>query len=176
MRGGSKLDSVQRVVQDDFRRAMSNFASGVNVITCYDEDGQPHGMTATAFCSVSREPALLLICVKRDTRTCERILSRGRFGVSMLSGNATEISEHCARPGADKRLPAEWLSEQPGAGAPVLASALAHTDCSIYDHQDVGTHTVFIGRVEQLYFGSATEPLIYFQGNYHRLQPASAEA
>lgn len=170
-----RTESVQTVDAEGFRRAMASFATGVNVITVSDEDGQPHGMTATAFCSVSVDPPLLLVCVNRDTRTHDRIVSTGRFGVGMLSGGSTEISDHCARPGADKRLPAAWLAEGSGARTPVLASALAHADCSVHEHQDVGTHTVFIGRVEHLYFGSETEPLLFFQGSYHRLQRDMAD-
>lgn len=166
----TSTETAPLVAPQDFRRAMSSFATGVNVITVHDTDGQPHGMTATAFCSVSGDLALLLVCVNRDSRTRERIATSGRFGVSMLSGGSAQISDHCARPGADKRLPREWLVDEGAAGAPVLASAIAHADCSVHEQQDVGTHTVFIGRVEQLYFGPDTEPLVYFRGGYHRLQ------
>ena len=54
------LDSVG-VGLDGFRRALSAFASSVNVITMWDDDGMPLGMTATAFSSVSADPALVLV-------------------------------------------------------------------------------------------------------------------
>lgn len=161
--GTTNLDPME------FRRAMSTFASGVNIITVRDSEGDPHGMTATAFCSVSTDPPLVLICVNRDTRTHDMIVESGRFGVSMLSGESTEISNHCARPGEDKRLPLAWLRDDARSATPALGTALVHVDCTIHDRRDAGTHAVFIGRVEHIDFGDSDEPLLYFQGSYGRL-------
>lgn len=160
---------VPTIEAQDFRRAMGSFASGVNVITVRDAAGEPHGMTATAFCSVSMEPPLVLICVNRDTRTYDLIVESGRFGVSMLSGGSTEVSNHCARPGADKRLPEDWLVDDDPSRTPVLASALVHADCSIHEQQEAGTHAVFIGQVEHVHFGEDADPLLYFKGSYRKL-------
>lgn len=163
LHGAKMVDAVE------FRRAMSSFASGVNVITVSDAAGDHHGMTATAFCSVSSEPPLVLICVNRDTRTHDLIVESGRFGVSMLSGGSAEISNHCARPGGDKRLPSDWLAEGTSSETPALAAALVHVDCSIHERREAGTHAVFIGQVENVVFGVDDEPLLYFQGGYAKL-------
>ncbi|HEX9644533.1 MAG TPA: flavin reductase family protein [Acidimicrobiia bacterium] len=164
----------QPVEPEVFRRAMSSFASGVNLITAYDPEGQPHGMTATAFCPVSLDPPLVLVCINRDSRTRALVDASGRFGVSMLAEGSAEISVHCARPGAAKALPGEWLVDDGDARTPVLGSALVHADCDIHEQHEVGTHTLFIGRVRHVSFGTATGPLLYFRGTYHRLEEPSA--
>ena len=50
-----------------FRDAMGKFATGVTVITT-DIDGEPHGMTANAFMSVSLNPKLVLISIKENAK------------------------------------------------------------------------------------------------------------
>src|ERR1700704_2379109 len=41
------------VSQDEFRAVLGRFPSGVTVVTTKAEDGSDHGMTVSAFCSVS---------------------------------------------------------------------------------------------------------------------------
>jgi flavin reductase (DIM6/NTAB) family NADH-FMN oxidoreductase RutF len=156
-----------------FKAALGSFAASVNVITLWDADGRPLGMTATAFSSVSADPLLILVCVNRSTRTYDRIAETGRFGVNILGSPAREISDHCARPGADKALRPEWLAEQPGWHSPALAGALAFLDCEIDQNIHAGTHAVLIGSVGGIGLSSALphhEPLLHFRGSYRQLQ------
>ena len=48
------------VTNDQFRTAMSKFATGVTVITTIDENGDPHEMTANSFTSDCLEPPTIL--------------------------------------------------------------------------------------------------------------------
>jgi flavin reductase (DIM6/NTAB) family NADH-FMN oxidoreductase RutF len=156
-----------------FKAALGSFAASVNVITLWDADGRPLGMTATAFASVSVDPLLILVCVNRSTRTYDRIAESGRFGVNILGSPARDISDHCARPGADKALPAEWLTTRPGWRSPALAGALAFLDCAVDQDVPAGTHAVLIGRVGGIGLSSAAgqhEPLLHFRGSYRQLQ------
>jgi flavin reductase (DIM6/NTAB) family NADH-FMN oxidoreductase RutF len=153
----------------DFKRAMSRFASGVNVLTVADESQHPYGMTLSAFCSVSLDPLLVLVCVNRKTRTHDLVLRHGRFGVSVLSRGAIDVSHYCAEPGADKHLPAEWLDDIPQSRTPVLRDSLVHADCAVYATQRAGTHTIVVGSVEHISFGSEGDPLLYYRGTYRRL-------
>ena len=174
--GHGDLMGADMVEPADFRRAMSRFAAGVTVVTAYDADGNPYGMTATAFYSVSLDPPLLLICINRASRTHDYIAASSRFGVRMLSEDSTEISVRCAQPGAAKWLPSEWLNEAGAAQTPVLCSAIIHADCTIYERHEAGTHEVFIGRVQNLRFGPDTGPLVYYQGSYHQLEQLARPA
>ena len=51
------------------------FATGVTVVTV-DYEGTVQGMTANAFCSVSLDPLLVLVCVDQKARTMLTFISR----------------------------------------------------------------------------------------------------
>ena len=51
------------------RDALGCFATGVTVVTCLDEAGQPVGLTANSFTSVSLDPPLLLVCIAKEAAT-----------------------------------------------------------------------------------------------------------
>lgn len=164
-----------------FKSALGTFASSVNVMTVRNAHGVPSGMTATAFCSVSVEPLLVLVCVNRSSRTYSQILRGGSFGVNVLSESALHISAFCARPGSDKSLPEEWLVPVPGASAPALDGSIAFLDCEVYRHFPAGTHGVIVGRVCAIALDTAlddgstdtvsdkgsTRPLLHYRGKYH---------
>ncbi|SOD60386.1 NADH-FMN oxidoreductase RutF, flavin reductase (DIM6/NTAB) family [Streptomyces zhaozhouensis] len=156
-----------------FRAALGSFAAGVNVISLWDADGTPQGMTATAFTSVSTDPLLVLFCVNRANRSYQRVARTGRFGVNILGTTAREVSDHCARPGSDKTLAAEWLAEGPEWHSPALTQALAFLDCETEQDVSAGTHAVLIGRVRGIGLArdeqAAPAPLIHFKGAYREL-------
>ena len=169
---------VTRPTVEEFKVAVGAFASSVTVITVRDREGRPQGMTATAFCSVSFDPLLVLVCVNSSSGTYDRILRSGSFGVNVLSSASQEVSAYCARPGADKYLPAGWLSDQGQVcSAPAMEGALAYLDCEVFRRFPAGTHGVVIGRVHAVGLDDpgpggveeATSPLIHFRGGYRQL-------
>lgn len=147
------------------KEALAAFPTGVTVITAADADDTPLGMTANAFCAVSVDPAFVLVCVNRSTRTHETLVQRKRFGVNILSEAAEHISNHCARMGSDKQLDVGWLVE--GDGSPHLKDASAFLDCAIESCHAVGTHSVIIARVLRV-VSHIREPLLYYRGAYRR--------
>lgn len=160
---------------DAFRIALGAFASSVNVITMWNGEGEPLGMTATAFSSVSVDPLLVLVCINRSTRTYGHIASSGRFGVNILSSVAREISDYCAAPGADKKLESRWLNHEADWACPALSGAHAFLDCEVDQNIEAGTHAVLIGAVRQVGLNKHAdelEPLVHYRGAYRQLQSA----
>jgi flavin reductase (DIM6/NTAB) family NADH-FMN oxidoreductase RutF len=158
------------VTQDEFRRAMGCFSTGVTIITV-DDYGKVEGMTANAFASVSLDPMLVLVCVSHAARTHAHIHARKRFGINVLSENQRKISEHYA---LAERGPAV-AEESAGAkfdrtqhGTPVLHGALAYLECRLETTYDAGDHTIFIAEVEDVKMREG-KPLVYFQSRYHEL-------
>ena len=157
------------ITQAEFRRAMGCFATGVTVISVEDQ-GQVHGMTANAFCSVSLDPLLILVCVDQKARTHAHLHARRRFGVNILSADQRGISEYYALP-----IPDHADGEHVGArfdrtthGTPVLHGALAYLECRLHSSQDAGDHTIFIAEVEEVVVREG-DPLLYFEGTYSSL-------
>jgi flavin reductase (DIM6/NTAB) family NADH-FMN oxidoreductase RutF len=149
------------------KRALGAFPTGVTVVTVFDDEQLPRGMTANAFSAVSLEPPQVLVCVNRSTSTHRLIEQAGRFGINILSRLTEEISRHCAEPGSDKRLRAEWLVA--GAGtAPHLLNASAFLDCRIAAMHDAGTHSIIVGEVQEV-TARDHEPLLYYRGAYREM-------
>jgi flavin reductase (DIM6/NTAB) family NADH-FMN oxidoreductase RutF len=69
---------------DDFRRVLSHFASGVTIVTTCDSEQRPTGLTASAFCSVSLDPPLILICVDHKSQSYPHLRESGRFAINIL--------------------------------------------------------------------------------------------
>ncbi len=158
--------------QEQFRRAMGCFATGVTVITV-DYDGAVQGMTANAFTSVSLNPLLVLICVDHQARTHSHLQARKRFGINVLSEQQRAISKHYARPDRDPALAepeAGAIFDRTAHGTPVLHGALAYLECRLQSAQDAGDHTIFIAEVEDVVVRTG-KPLLYFQSGYRAIGP-----
>ena len=154
------------VTQSDFRRAMGCFATGVTVVTV-DYDNSVQGMTANAFCSVSLDPLLVLVCVDRKARTHAHLHLKKRFGVNILAADQREISDYFAlvesSRGQAEKVGARF--DRTAHGTPVLHGALAYLECKLHSAQDAGDHTIFIAEVEEVVVREG-QPLLYFQGQY----------
>jgi len=151
---------------NDFRKAMGCFATGVTVITV-DQDGEVHGMTANAFCSVSLDPVLVLVCVDHRARTHAHLHSRKRFGINVLRSDQQAISEYYAR-SVENHQHAEAAGasfERTAQGTPVLRGGLAYLECRLHSTQAAGDHTIFIAEVEDVVVREG-EPLLFFRGRY----------
>jgi flavin reductase (DIM6/NTAB) family NADH-FMN oxidoreductase RutF len=151
---------------DDFRHAVSHFATGVTVVTTLRAEGVPVGTTASAVSSLSLEPPLLLVCLARTSTTLAAVRAHGAFAVNVLAAEQRELSTHFARSGAA----AVWdtVSYRVSQRAlPLLQGALATLECSLERCVDGGDHEIVVGRVRELDVAAAeVEPLLHFRGNY----------
>lgn len=152
------------VGEQEFRNALRHFASGVTVITAVDATGAVHGMTATAFCSLSLRPPLVLVAIAHGTRCHKLIRAERRFGVSILHDAQVDLSRHFGGQGAPGAAPGfKTLGE-----VPVLDEAMVTLACSLEDFVDGGDHSIFIGLVTAAAPGKG-QPLIHFGGRYRKL-------
>jgi flavin reductase (DIM6/NTAB) family NADH-FMN oxidoreductase RutF len=145
------------------RDAFGCFATGVTVVTTYDGEGSPLGLTANSFTSVSLDPPLLLYCVDGRSRRAPAFRAAQRFAVNVLHAGQEALSTRFARSAADAFRDVPWES---WGGSPVLSDAMATFVCTGHAAHDGGDHQVIVGRVEQLRFDPAPDPLVYFQGRY----------
>jgi flavin reductase (DIM6/NTAB) family NADH-FMN oxidoreductase RutF len=155
------------VIPDEFRAALGRFPSGVTVITVNTSEGEVHGMTANAFCSVSLRPPLVLVCIDQLAETYLRLLERGLFGVSVLKESQEALSEFFAdperNPDAAYRLGIRY--RRLNSGTPVLEDALANLDCRVTAAHPAGDHTIFVAEVREVVLEEGA-PLLYFRGRY----------
>jgi flavin reductase (DIM6/NTAB) family NADH-FMN oxidoreductase RutF/DNA-binding GntR family transcriptional regulator len=152
-----------------FREVIGHFASGVTVITARHEE-LDYGMTASAVSSLSLEPPMLLVCVNRATVTEKAISGSGAFGVNILHDGQGDVAERFAGPHSTSKFEGVEVSYGP-LGNPMLADALARLECAVTETVSGGTHTIFLGRVDQAEAGSGA-PLAYFRGSFGRFDQA----
>ena len=155
-------------LQQDFKSAMRRLAATVCIIATNDEDGW-HGMTATSVTSVSMDPPSILVCVNTTTSLHKVLHSGKRFCVNLLRASqesyAGTFSSSKIR-GADRFADHAWKSNEEQGGLPYLADAQANLFCDIDHMVPYGTHTIFIGRVNEIRIGELVSPLLYADGQY----------
>jgi len=156
-----------------FRRTLGRFVSGVTIVTAVDPcDGQAHGMTASAFLSVSLDPPLALVSLDHRGAMLEVTGRAERFGVSILQEHQDPLAFHFGgRPDPDVQV--EVCSR---AGVPVLAQSLAYLVMRVSDLHRAGDHSLLLGEIEELGCLDDGAPLAYFAGRFFRLAVSAEEA
>jgi flavin reductase (DIM6/NTAB) family NADH-FMN oxidoreductase RutF len=151
-----------------FRAALSRFASGVTILTMRDADGVDHGMTATAFSSVSLDPPLILACINHAASMFEPLQHAQRFAVNILSDAQQQVSRAFAAQDTDRF--GGFLFERGIGDVPILVGAHAHLECRVHARHEAGDHTIIVGEVEACAAGDGG-PLVYYRGTYGRFAP-----
>lgn len=154
------------ISSDEFKAALSRFASGVTVVTTKDAAGMLYGITVSAFCSVSLDPPLVLVSISKNTGSHHAFGESGAFVVNVLSESQQEISNHFASHNEDKF--SGFIYDEGIDGLPILRGCLVNLECRLKHSYDGGDHTIFIGEIEKsaAYEGG---PLLYFHGAYRKL-------
>lgn len=153
---------------ETFRSVLGRFASGITILTARDEHGGDHGMTASAFCSLSLEPPLVLFCVDHAASMHELLLTHPTIGISVLS---SEQEPHSRRFASDEDDRFDGIAFTRGEhGVVLLDAALAHMECRIVQHYDAGDHTMFIAEIDRAApQANDSRPLLYYRGGYAQL-------
>ena len=86
----------------DFRAALGTFTTGVTIITTRAADGEPIGITANSFNSVSLNPPLVLWSLAKNARSREAFANAKHWNVHVLSAAQEALSGRFARQGEDK--------------------------------------------------------------------------
>lgn len=148
-----------------FRDTAGTFLTGVTVVMVRDGD-EVRGMTANAFLSVSLDPPLVLVSVRREARILPHLRAAGRWAVSILAEDQEADALRFAGQAVDG--PAPLLAER--AGMPVLAGAIATLAARTTEIVEAGDHLVFLGEVIDLWLSAErTRPLAYHRGVFGRL-------
>ena len=151
--------------KEAFRSALGSFVSGVTVVTTRD-DSRPHGLTVSAFSSLSLDPPLVLICIDKKTVSYDALTRSGAFAINILADDQENISRQFA-----SRVPDKFqdIAYYEGANkVPVLEGTVASIECLIVQAYEGGDHTIFIGEVQSSVIREG-RPLSYFRGGYRRL-------
>ena len=159
------------VSREEFRTAMSKFATGVTVVTTIDDQGQPHSMTANSFTSVCLEPPVVLVCVAHSTNTFNFVERTGRFGVNILCEEQEHIGAYFAKRPEDRHGDAEYSYTRAQDGVPILDNSMAFLNCQVIGAHVCGDHTIYLGEVKEIRQNESGPPLMFFRSRwYHPAQ------
>ncbi|GGU99604.1 monooxygenase [Actinomadura cremea] len=159
----------------EFRRAMSEFATGVTVVTAID-GGEPIGFACQSFTSVSLEPPLILFCADRRGRSWPRIRAAGRFCVNVLGEDQRDL---CQRFGSSRGRKFEDLAFDVSPwGTPALRDVLLGVHAEVQDVHPAGDHDVVIGRVLAVRRPEdrLERPMVFFRSRFGVDEPETPEA
>jgi flavin reductase len=167
----SKRPKLRPVTSEGYRLAMRQVASPVAVIAA-QRGGERNGLTATAVCSASADPPILVVCIHRSASAHDLIAESGAFSVNFLSEQQTGIARLFSTPKLDPQARfAEGVWTEAQSGAPLLEGALSAFDCETLMTQGFDSHTVFFGRVCALESPGGAA-LLYRDGYFRRLEPS----
>ena len=152
---------------DAFRAALGRFASGITIVTARDTKGRDHGMTVSAFCSLSLDPAMVLVSIGHEASMHGLMMRAEHVGISVLSTAQEALSRRFADPETDRFDGVGYTRGENGVA--LLDDALVHLECDVVARHEAGDHTIIVCAVDrtEAYDG---RPLLYYRGGYAQLE------
>lgn len=152
---------------DLFRSVLSRFASGIAIITTHDATGRDHGMTVSAFSSLSLEPPLVMVAIADDATMAPVMSVAETFAVNILRDTQESLSRRFSGK-IDDRFAGIGASHGT-LGDALLDDVLGSLQCRIVARHPAGDHVIVVGEVEE---GAVHDgrPLLYFRGGYAGLE------
>jgi flavin reductase (DIM6/NTAB) family NADH-FMN oxidoreductase RutF len=148
------------------RNAFGCFPSGVTAI-CAMIDGEPVGMGASSFVSVSLDPPLVLVCIQNSSATWRELKTAPRIGVSVLGEDHHRACSQLSAKSGDRFERLEWFATE--GGAVLLEGAAVSLDCSVVEEIAAGDHQLVLLRIEALKFRPAVNPLVFHGSRFRKL-------
>jgi flavin reductase len=164
------MTRLDRELADSFRLAMRGLGASVTIIST-DWGSNRFGMVATAVMSVSMEPPSMVVAINRTASIHDPLLARKAFAINILSEWDQAVARGFASTkGEDRFANGPWSSQtmprNGGPPIPFLANAMASIFCTVTDEFASGSHSLIVGRVEQVLKSEARSPLLYCDGSY----------
>ena len=158
------VDDLSGVPSIDALKAFNRqFITGVTVVTTIDEEGQPRGLAANSYASVSLDPPLVLICVQKSTSTHGPLYRATHLGINIMSTAQRGTVGVFASREPDKFADLTW---HPGpAGSPLIDGSAASIEAEIKERFLTKTHTVFISKVTHAE-AAEVDAMIYKAGSF----------
>lgn len=147
----------------ELRNAFGRFATGVTVVTCTSQDGEPHGATVNAFTAVSLDPPLAQVTLARQSKACS-YLDGAPFSINVLADDQLDTAWHFAGKPSD---PGPIWADGPA--GPYIVGSATTMSCRPWRTYDGGDHLIVIGEVVAVDV-TDREPLVFHGGQFRNLE------
>ncbi|SDD12408.1 flavin reductase family protein [Actinokineospora iranica] len=151
------------------REVMARVPTGVAIVTTRDRHGNHHGMTVSAFCPVSLDPPLVLVCLAKSATCYAAFADNDRFAVSVLREHQAEIGRRFGSKNVDKFGPGGLVSTP--SGGLVVDGALATLECVVDSRHHAGDHVITVGEIARVTFAEEARPAVYFDRAFTTVGP-----
>ena len=158
--------------QSQLRRVLATFPTGVAAVAAII-DGEPAGLAANSFVSVSLDPPLVSVCIGHSSTTWPVLRAASRLGISVLGAHQETASRQLSSRDGDRFAGLRWRATDDG--AVLLHEASAWFECSIEREIAAGDHDIVLLRVHDL-GASEAMPLVFHGSAYRQLQVYGAAA
>ena len=148
----------------DFRAALGMFATGVTIVTARGAGGEPVGLTANSFNSVSLAPPLVLWSLARSAGSMPHFERGSHYAINILASDQRELAERFAGKAEDRFAGLDF--REGSGGAPILEGSAAVFECFNRSRYEEGDHVIFVGEVERCTSREGAQPLIFHGGRY----------
>ena len=149
---------------DDFRLALAAFATGVTIVTARTDGGEPIGLTANSFNSVSIVPPLVLWSLSRQAGSMPAFARGSHYAINILAADQRALAERFASKDVARF---DGVPHRRGAsGVPLLEGAAAVFECFNRSRYEEGDHVIVVGEVESCERRTGAQPLIFHGGRY----------
>ena len=156
-----------------FRKALGAFATGVTIVTTRDRSGEPIGVTASSFNSVSLHPPLVLWSLAKSSLSRQAFSDSGHFAVHVLAEGQEHMADRFARSGEDKFAGLDW--DHCERGSPLFNDFAARFECKLVHEYDGGDHVILVGEVSR-FDTKDHPPLLYHGGSYGQFRELDTSA
>ena len=153
-----------------FREVMATFPSGVVVVTAYGPDGLPRGLTVSAFCAVSLDPPLTLVCIAKTSNTLPAVQHTDGFTANILAAGREQLARRMATKLSDKFDGIAWARPESGLGGPIMdEDTAAYAVCTLQQTIEAGDHWILIGSVVGGGHRPDATPMVFSRRQYRPL-------
>lgn len=163
---GTELETLR----DGLKQAMRRLAATVSIVTVND-DGVPHGMTATSVTSLTMDPPSIVICINNGASIHDPLLRARVFCVNLLCPDHEALCGDFSgkKAGKERFTAGQWaLSEM---APPSLVDGQASVFCEVDGELAYGTHTIVVGRVTKVLVADGVAPLLHQNALFGRFEP-----
>ncbi|MEZ0053784.1 flavin reductase (DIM6/NTAB) family NADH-FMN oxidoreductase RutF [Mycobacterium sp. MAA66] len=152
--------------QATLRHAFSTFPSGVTVLAAI-ADGQPAGIVASSFTSVSLDPPLVSVCIGKTSRTWSHLRKVPQIGVSVFAEHQETHCQNIVRHHEDAFVQSRWRFND--GGALTLRGCCATFRCVIEAEHEAGDHTIVVLRIQHLEADHSLAPMVFYRSQFSRV-------
>ena len=148
----------------DFRKTLSQFATGVAIAITKDDENHLYGVTVNSLTSVSLEPPMILFCLKKISLNAMIFQRNKQLTFNVLASDQENLARKFASH-AEKNWDLAGLFTHEN-GLPALKGCSAHLFCEVESVIEGGDHLIFLCKVKGLAYDPSKKPLIFHQSQF----------